>query len=114
MSVPGARGGQERAMSPLELELQPVMSCPSGSEPQTWVLYRSSKCFLLLRRLSSSQKQTELSTAHIIIYSCQQRSYVYRTIMSSNTDGEKEGDYVINVIKRIHIFKKSIFWGKEQ
>lgn len=108
MSVPGARGGQERAMSPLELELQPVMSCPSGSEHQTWVLYRSRKCFLLLRRLSSSKKQTELSTAHINNLFMPTKSYVYRTIMSSNTDGEKEGDYVINV------FKKSIFWGKEQ
>lgn len=47
-----ATGEQERGISPLELELEKVVSCPVGAGNQTSVLCKSSKDSQLLSHLS--------------------------------------------------------------
>lgn len=42
--VPGVHGSQKRALDPLELELQTIVSHLAGSGNQTQVLYSNNKC----------------------------------------------------------------------
>ena len=41
--IPSACGGQKKALDPLELELQMVVSCHADSGDEMWILFKNSK-----------------------------------------------------------------------